>query len=63
MVTLKTKLSKVAIENYLIVKNISLKLLIDHFRDPAIVDQFERASRKKDENEKSKKEREERDEI
>lgn len=63
MVTLKTKLSKVAIENYLIVKNISLKLLIGHFRDPAIEDQFERASRKKDENEKSKKEREERDEI
>lgn len=29
---------------------------MDYFRDPAIVDQFERASRKKDENEKSKKE-------
>lgn len=51
--SLKIKLSKVIIENYLIAKNISLNLLFE-IQPPWT--QFERAPKKKDENEKSKKE-------
>lgn len=51
--SLKIKLSKVIIENYLIAKNISLNLL---FEIQPSWTQFERAPKKKDENEKSKKE-------